>query len=111
MPRHETALTTNDRIETLSLTSRYAHALDRRTRDRLESAFLPDAIMEFVGIPATTGPTEIVGVCAGALAPLESSQHLASSPLLEVTEDGVTVSSHFHAPHVRNEAPGLFTVA
>lgn len=113
MPTPHRPLTADDRTDILALTSRYAHALDRHEWHRLESVFAPDARMEFAGLPPETGPAAIAAVCARALEPLEASQHLVGSPLLETLGDSVTVSSYFHAQHVRtvDGRTALFTVA
>lgn len=113
MHANEPELTATDRAEILALTSRYAHALDRHDWGRLASVFAPDAIMEFAGLPPATGPEAIAAVCARALEPLEASQHLVGSALLETGDDAVTVSSYFHAQHVRTieGQSALFTVA
>ena len=113
MPTPHAFLTAEDRADIRALTSRYAHALDRHDWRRLESVFAPDATMEFADLPAETGPSAIAGVCARALEPLDASQHLVGSALLESDGDAVTVSSYFHAQHVRSidGHTELFTVA
>ncbi|MGX1856838.1 nuclear transport factor 2 family protein [Dietzia sp. NPDC055340] len=113
MPDPHAALTDTDRAEILALTSRYAHALDRHTWGKLELVFAPDATMEFAGLPPETGPAAIAATCARALEPLDASQHLVGSVLLETAGDSVTVSSYFHAQHVRtvDGRAALFTVA
>lgn len=103
----------DDKLQILALTSRYAHALDRRDWGQLTRVFAPDATMEFAGLPPATGPEAIAAVCSNALSPLKASQHLVGSPLLEVGPDSVTLSSYFHAQHVRelDGRASLFTVA
>lgn len=113
MTSHPTRLDEGDRWEILALPSRYAHALDRRAWDQLELVFAQDAVMEFAGLPPATGPEAIAAVCARALSPLDASQHLVGSPLVEFGKDPVTVSCYFHAQHVRalDGQIALFTVA
>lgn len=113
MTTQETELTESDRSEILSLTSRYAHALDRNEWEQLDRVFAADATMEFAGLPPATGPAAIAAVCAGALEPLDASQHLVGSVLLELHNDEVWVSSYFHAQHIRaiDGQVRLFTVA
>ncbi|OAH63587.1 hypothetical protein AYJ66_11000 [Dietzia cinnamea] len=113
MTNHLLDLTSIDRAEILTLISRYAHVLDRHAWQQLESVFAPDARMEFAGLAPATGPAAIAEVCARALEPLEGSQHLVGSALLEASDASVTVSSYFHAQHVRtvNGQTALFTVA
>ncbi|GLB63875.1 hypothetical protein NCCP2495_17540 [Dietzia sp. NCCP-2495] len=113
MPTSHASLTADDKVEILALTSRYAHALDRHDWTGLESVFAPDGTMEFAGLPAETGPSAIAGTCATALEPLDASQHLVGSALLDSYGDTVTVSSYFHAQHVRSidGRTELFTIA
>lgn len=112
MRPHQPDLTGTDQGDILALNARYAHALDRHDWNRLASVLAPKATMEFAGLPAATGPEAVAAVCAGALEPVDSSQHLMGSALLEVYDDAVTVSSYFDARHVRTidgQTP-LFTV-
>lgn len=113
MPTPHASLTAEDKAEILALTSRYAHSLDRHDWTSLESVFSPDATMEFAGLPAETGPSAIAGTCARALEPLDASQHLVGSALVDSDGEAVTVSSYFHAQHVRtiDGRTELFTVA
>lgn len=117
-PTGRAQLSDADPWEIFALSSRYAHALDRRDWDQLALVFTEDAVMEFAGLPAATGPAAIAEVCARALSPLEGSQHLVGSPLVEFGEgsrgeDSATVSCYFHAQHVRtvDGELALFTVA
>ncbi|UVE96898.1 nuclear transport factor 2 family protein [Dietzia sp. B32] len=106
-------LSETDRWEIFTLGSRYAHALDRRDWAQLAMVFSEDAVMEFAGLPSATGPEAIGRVCARALAPLEGSQHLVGSPLVEFGAEFHSVSYYFHAQHVRiiDGDLALFTVA
>lgn len=107
------SITDRDRWEIASLMSRYAHALDRRAWAELAEVFSEDAVMEFAGLPPATGPHAIAEVCDGALSPLDASQHLVGSPLVEFGAESATVSCYFQAQHVRavDGDTALFTVA
>lgn len=108
-----TMITAEDLWQIQTLTSEYAHILDRREWGRLNSVFAADAVMEFAGLPPATGPEAIAEVCAQALTPLDGSQHLIGSPLVTTDAGAATISSYFHAQHIRvvNGTSALFTVA
>lgn len=90
-----------DIVEIMSLGTRYALSLDTARWHDLARVFAPDATMVFAGIPPATGPGAIAAVCEGALHPLDASQHLVGTQLVEVHGDTATSSCYFHAQHVR----------
>lgn len=91
-----------DIVEIGSLCTRYALALDRGDWQRLETVFAPDAVMEFAGLAPATGPEAIARVCAGALEPLDGSQHLVGTNVVDVSGDAGNSICYFHAQHVRH---------
>lgn len=97
MPQNPAA----DMVEIMSLGARYALSLDTARWGDLARVFAPGAEMVFAGIPPATGPEAIAAVCEGALRPLDSSQHLVGTQLVDVHGDSATSSCYFHAQHVR----------
>lgn len=104
---------TDDYIEVLRLTNLYALSLDTRDWNGLRSVFIDDAVMEFHGLGKRQGIDNIVAVCASALEPLHTSQHLIGTQDATITGDQATSISYFQAQHVVNSetGPTNYTVA
>jgi ketosteroid isomerase-like protein len=95
-----------------ALLVRYVHALDRRDWAAVAQCFSPDAVFIHPG-GRVEGPDGIVGRARAALDPLDASQHLLGSLLVNVDGDTAEATSYFHAQHVRAGASGgdLYVIA
>lgn len=101
-----THLSTPDEVAVWQLATRYAQALDDRDFAALGEVFAADAVMDFAHIGEVAGPESIGQICAQALAPLDASQHLVGSHVIEVDGDRATARCYFQAQHVRVGAEG-----
>lgn len=99
-----------DVTEIIQVANRYCHAIDGHDWETLRSGvFLPDAVVEFrPGDPAhqRTDIDGIVDYIAAALTPLDSSQHLVGSHVVDVDGDRATCRCYLHGQHVRKAAAG-----
>jgi hypothetical protein len=102
--------TAADVAEIIQVTNRYCHAIDAHDWDTLRAkVFLPDAVMEFrPGDPdhVRSGIDGIVDYIAAALTPLDTSQHLVGSHVVDVDGDRATCRCYLHGQHVRKAADG-----
>lgn len=103
-----------DRAAIQDVLTRLALAQDRREWDALEACFLPDARYTHPG-GELRGAAEIVERSRRALSPLDASQHLLGTMLVEVGDDGVKAwaTTYFQAQHVRRGVVGgdLYVIA
>ncbi|MEM9038013.1 MAG: nuclear transport factor 2 family protein [Actinomycetota bacterium] len=102
--------TAADITEIIQVTNRYCHAIDGGDWDTLrERVFLPDAVMEFRPGDPDHQRNDIDGIVdyiATALGPLDTSQHLVGSHVVEVDGDEATCRCYLHGQHVRRAAEG-----
>ena len=89
----------------IDLTARYCWAIDSLDRLALERVFLPDATA-ILGSGLITGFDAIWVRINGALSPLDTSQHVLGSHIVEVDGDQATSRCYFVAQHVRTAADG-----
>lgn len=109
-----TELTTvRDRADIADLCARYAVALDSADWALLRTCFADDAEVVYGDGPPLRGPHAVEEVCRGALDPLDASQHLVGTVLVDVDGDDATSTCYLHAQHVRHGTPGgdTFVVA
>ncbi len=100
--------TAADVTEIIQVTNRYCFAIDEHDWDTLRtSVFLPDAVVDFGGNLGVRDDIEgIVEVIAGALTPLDGSQHLVGSHVVDVDGDTATCRCYLHGQHIRHDAQG-----
>ncbi|MEO9330624.1 nuclear transport factor 2 family protein [Gordonia aurantiaca] len=96
-----------DGFEIWQLTTRYAAALDAGEWEALAGIFGEDGVMDFAHVGEVRGWRSIAEVCAKALDPLDASQHLVGTHVIDVAGDSGTVSCYFQAQHVRGEGQHL----
>lgn len=108
--QHDDALAARAAIHDLLV--RLAIAQDERDWDTLAGCYAHDAVYrhpsgELGGVDA------ILDRARTALAPLDASQHLLGTILVDVAGDTATSTTYFHAQHVRRGTPGgdLFVIA
>jgi ketosteroid isomerase-like protein len=101
-----------DQNEVHDLLIRYVHGLDSRDWQAVARCFAAEAVFVHPG-GRVEGPDAIVARARAALEPLDASQHLLGSVLVDVTGDSALATSYFHAQHVRAAAPGgeLYVIA
>jgi uncharacterized protein (TIGR02246 family) len=86
-----------------NLISRTALTQDARDWDRHADCYVPD--VEYVHPKGViVGVDEVVARSRAALTPLDDSQHLIGTMVVEVDGDTAQAVSYFHAQHVRAEA-------
>ncbi len=102
----------DDRQSVADLGVRYVLALDSKDWDTVADCFTPDAVFLHPG-GRVDGPDGIVARARGALEPLDASQHLIGSQLVEVDGDEASMVAYFQAQHVRAAAEDgpLYTIA
>ena len=89
-----------DRADIHDLLVRLVLAQDARDWDGLAACFDPDASYTHPG-GVLAGVDAIVERSRNALAPLDASQHLLGSILVDVDGDEATAVSYFQAQHIR----------
>ncbi|MEM8903881.1 MAG: nuclear transport factor 2 family protein [Actinomycetota bacterium] len=100
--------TAADITEIIQVTNRYCMAIDAHDWTALrERVFLADAVCDFGGHHGVReGIDGIIEVIAGALTPLDESQHLVGSHVVEVAGDTATCRCYLHGQHVRRDVDG-----
>lgn len=100
--------TAADVTEIIQVANRYCFAIDAHDWDVLRSdVFLPDAICDFgAQLGVREGIDDIVDVIASALTPLDGSQHLVGSHVVDVDGDTATCRCYLHGQHIRHDAEG-----
>lgn len=86
---------------------RYAVAIDTRDVDALDEVFTPDAQLD-MSVAGTMTPAEYQAKARRVLAELDATHHLIASPIVTITGDGDTATSHcyYQAQHVKNDREG-----
>lgn len=104
----------DSRADIHDLLVRLAIAQDDHDWDALTACFAPDAVYDHPG-GRLVGVDHIVARTRTALTPLDASQHLIGTILVEVDpgDERATASSYFQAQHVRHGTEGgdLLTIA
>ncbi len=97
-----------DVTEIIQVANRYCFAIDAHDWDTLRrGVFTTDAVCDFGSHLGTReGVDGIIEVIAGALTPLDGSQHLVGSHLVEVDGDTATCRCYLHGQHVRHDVEG-----
>lgn len=85
---------------------RYATAIDDRDWDRLRSCFTPDAVGIYHADRQLDGRAAIEETIRTAVAPLDRTQHLVGTFVVDVAGDEATSRCYLHAQHVRAGLPG-----
>ena len=100
--------TAADVTEIIQVANRYCFAIDEHDWETLRSeVFLPDAVCDFGShLGERTGVEGIIEVIAGALTPLDGSQHLVGSHVVHVDGDTATCRCYLHGQHIRHDADG-----
>lgn len=100
--------TAADVAEIIQVANRYCFAIDGHDWDTLRTeVFLPDAVVDFGGQLGVRDDVEgIIEVIAAALTPLDGSQHLVGSHLVEVDGDTATCRCYLHGQHIRHDVEG-----
>ncbi len=89
----------------IDLTARYCWAIDSLDSSALKRVFLPDATA-ILGSGPITGFDAIWARIYGVLSPLDTSQHVIGSQIVEVDGDEGQSRCYFVAQHVRSAAEG-----
>ncbi len=97
-----------DVTEIIQVTNRYCFAIDAHEWDTLRTeVFLADAVVDFgVRHGEREGIDAIIEVIAGALTPLDGSQHLVGSHIVDVDGDTATCRCYLHGQHIRHDVEG-----
>jgi ketosteroid isomerase-like protein len=85
---------------------RYATAIDDRDWDRLRSCFTPDAVGIYHADRQLDGRAAIEEAIRTAVTPLDRTQHLVGTFVVDLTGDEATSRCQLHAQHVRAGVPG-----
>ena len=96
-----------DRAEIIDVACRYTWALDTKRFDDLDHVFLPDATGELGNPTLLEGRPAIKERIRQALTPLDVSQHLVGSHVVELDPGDADRATHrcqLHAQHVRMAA-------
>jgi hypothetical protein len=80
----------------------YGHALDTRNYARLAECMKPDVRVKYGEADWITGVAEAGRYCAGALDPLDMSQHRLSSMDVKLAGDRASSKTYLCAEHVKN---------
>ena len=91
--------------EVADLCAEYAFALDRRDWAALRACFTDAPVFVHPG-GRVEGVDGIVERARGALEPLDASQHLLGTIVVEVEGDNASSICYFQAQHVRAGTPG-----
>ncbi len=98
-----------DQRDISDLLNRYAHALDEKDWDLLETCFTSDAVAIYGPVLGRKdGFEEIAGTCRAALGNLDSSQHIISNHEVQIGTDGdsATARCYVQAQHTKAGTPG-----
>ncbi len=97
-----------DVTEIIQVTNRYCFAIDAHEWDTLRtSVFLPDAVCDFGShLGVREGVDGIIDAIATALTPLDGSQHLVGSHVVDVDGDTATCRCYLHGQHIRHDVGG-----
>jgi SnoaL-like domain len=93
-----------DREAVVDLTVSYAWALDSHRFEELRQVFIPDATAALIG--ELHGIDAIIERIAGALTPLDDSQHIVANHQVRLNGNRATCRCYFQAQHVRRGVPG-----
>ena len=78
----------SDRLEIQALMTAYAHAIDQRDFDRLDTIFTPDAYIDYRAMGGIAGRyPEVKRWLGPALAPFPNYQHLVASTDIQLAGD------------------------
>ena len=94
-----------DRAEIVQLTIDYCWALDTRDWEVLRRVFTPDAVTD-LGMGGQRGVDEIIARIAGALTPLDDSQHFVGNHQVLIDGDTARGRCYLRAQHVREMPDG-----
>ncbi|MEM9748565.1 MAG: nuclear transport factor 2 family protein [Actinomycetota bacterium] len=97
----------SDRAAIIEVACRYTWALDTKRFDDLDHVFLPDATGQLGSPTLLEGRPAIKERIRQALTPLDVSQHLVGSHVVELDPDDPDRATHrcqLHAQHVRSAA-------
>ncbi|MEM8747376.1 MAG: nuclear transport factor 2 family protein [Actinomycetota bacterium] len=103
-----------DRAEIIDVACRYTWALDTQAFDDLDDVFLPDATGQLGSPTVLDGRPAIKERIRTALSPLDVSQHLVGSHVVELDADDPDRATHrcqLHAQHVRAAAADELSAA
>jgi hypothetical protein len=92
-----------DQLDIRNLISRYCWAIDKNDRELFGKVFLPDATAH-LGSPLLEGIDAIWARIRVALGPLDDSQHITGSHLIELNGDTATSRVYLFAQHIRRDA-------
>ncbi len=100
--------TAGDVVEIIGVTSRYCFAIDAHDWQTLRrEVFCEDATFDFgPSLGVRDGVERIIEVISGALGPLDGSQHIVGSHVVDVEGDTARCRCYFHAQHIRRDADG-----
>jgi ketosteroid isomerase-like protein len=91
----------------VEVTHRYCAALDGRDWAALARCFTPDAVATYGRVPGRhEGLPAIERVCRQALEPLDVSQHLVASHLVDISGDAARSRCYVRAQHTRRGLDG-----
>ena len=100
-------LSLEDRQAIVDATIRYCWAIDARAYDDLDDVFVDDVHIDYGSVsPPFQGRDRVKQLIAAALDPLDRSQHLVGSHLVECVDGEVRSRCYFQAQHVREDAEG-----
>ena len=99
-------LRAEDERAIVDLTIRYCSAIDGRRFEELRDVFVPDAVADYGPVGTCHGVDAIMATCAGALGPLDASQHLVTNHQVQVHGAQASARCSFQAQHVRHDAEG-----
>ncbi len=99
-----------DRTEIIDALYRFAAGQDLRDRPLFESAFAPDATLDFTGparrlgaeLPVFAGRQQIADVVMGSTAPLRTT-HTVTNARVDASGDEATMYALVEAQHVRRD--------
>jgi SnoaL-like domain len=94
-----------DKQEIADLCARYTFALDQKDWPALRGCFIDAPVFVHPG-GRIEGVDGIIERARGALEPLDASQHLLGTILIEVDGHDATSICYFQAQHVRAGTPG-----
>jgi 3-phenylpropionate/cinnamic acid dioxygenase small subunit len=88
-----------EKLEITEVLYRYATALDTRDWALLAGVFAPDAVYTIGPHGDFTGPQAIGAKIASLIGGYESTQHLITNPVIEITGGSARASCYLHAQH------------